>query len=62
MIRPVARRGAGRTLADLSAALRRLPMPVIGRIANDGLILDLRCLDDAAKFTANVAALGVPRT
>jgi L-seryl-tRNA(Ser) seleniumtransferase len=61
-IRPVARRGAGRTLADLSASLRRLPMPVIGRIANDGLILDLRCLDDAAEFMANVAAMGVPRT
>src|SRR5215470_4041001 len=33
-IRPAARRGAGRTLADLAAALRRLPKPVIGRIAN----------------------------
>jgi L-seryl-tRNA(Ser) seleniumtransferase len=61
-IRPVARRGAGRVLADLSAALRRLPMPVIGRIENDGLILDLRCLDDEEEFMANIAALGVSRT
>jgi L-seryl-tRNA(Ser) seleniumtransferase len=61
-IRPIARRGAGRLLADLSASLRRLPMPVIGRIENDGLILDLRCLDDEEEFMTNIAALGVPRT
>jgi len=57
-IRPAARRGAGRALADLAASLRRLPMPVIGRIENDGLILDLRCLDDEEGFVANLAALG----
>jgi L-seryl-tRNA(Ser) seleniumtransferase len=62
VIRPIARRGAGRVLADLSASLRRLPMPVIGRIENDGLILDLRCLDDEEEFMANIAALGMPRT
>jgi len=61
-IRPTARRGAGRVLADLSASLRRLPMPVIGRTENDGLVLDLRCLDDEGKFVANLAALGVPPT
>jgi L-seryl-tRNA(Ser) seleniumtransferase len=61
-IRPTARRGAGRVLADLAASLRRLPMPVIGRIENDGLILDLRCLDDEAGFVANLAALRVPKT
>src|SRR5260221_2552822 len=61
-IRPIARRGAGRLLADLSASLRRLPMPVIGRIENDRLILDLRCLDDDEEFMANIAALGMSRT
>src|SRR5262249_22794965 len=40
-IRPTARRGAGRVLACLTASLRYLPMPVIGRIENDSLILDL---------------------
>ena len=60
-IRPIARRGAGRVLADLGSSLRRLPMPVIGRIEDDGLILDLRCLDDEAEFMANIAALEVPR-
>jgi len=61
-IRPAARRGAGRALADLAAALRRLPKPVIGRIANDGLVLDLRCLDDEEAFVANLAALGAQST
>jgi L-seryl-tRNA(Ser) seleniumtransferase len=61
-IRPTARRGAGRALADLAALLRRLPMPVIGRIENGGLILDLRCLDDEEGFVTNLAALAVPRT
>jgi L-seryl-tRNA(Ser) seleniumtransferase len=61
-VRPIARRGAGRALADLAASLRRLPTPVIGRIANDGLILDLRCLDDDGAFVANLAALRVPGT
>jgi L-seryl-tRNA(Ser) seleniumtransferase len=57
-IHPAAKRGAGRALADLALSLRRLPMPVVGRIENDALILDLRCLDDEAAFVANLAALG----
>jgi L-seryl-tRNA(Ser) seleniumtransferase len=59
-IRPTVRRGAGHALVDLAASLRRLPTPVIGRIANDGLILDLRCLDDEGAFVVNLAALRVP--
>jgi L-seryl-tRNA(Ser) seleniumtransferase len=59
-IRPTARRGAGRALADLAATMRRLPTPVIGRIANDGLVLDLRCLDDEGTFAANLAMLMTP--
>jgi L-seryl-tRNA(Ser) seleniumtransferase len=55
-IRPAAKRGAGRALADLTMSLRRLPMPVVGRIENGALILDLRCLDDEAGFAANLAA------
>jgi L-seryl-tRNA(Ser) seleniumtransferase len=44
--------------ADALAALcRRLPMPVIGRIAGESLQLDLRCLEDEAGFLANLAAL-----
>jgi L-seryl-tRNA(Ser) seleniumtransferase len=56
-IRPIAARGQGRRLAALAAALRALPVPVIGRIADGALMLDLRCLDDEAGFIANLAAL-----
>jgi L-seryl-tRNA(Ser) seleniumtransferase len=49
-----ARRG-GRVLAALSIALRQLPIPVVGRIDDDALVLDLRCLNDEAKFIANLA-------
>ncbi|MBL8288620.1 MAG: L-seryl-tRNA(Sec) selenium transferase [Rubrivivax sp.] len=51
------KRGAGRALDELAAALRALPLPVIGRIAQDRLLLDLRCLDDAAPFVAQLPAL-----
>jgi L-seryl-tRNA(Ser) seleniumtransferase len=57
-IRPAAKRGAGRALADLALSLRRLPVPVVGRIENGALILDLRCLDDEAAFVANLAVAG----
>jgi L-seryl-tRNA(Ser) seleniumtransferase len=57
-IHPATRRGAGRALTDFALAMRRLPIPVVGRIENGALILDLRCLDDEAGFLANLAALG----
>ena len=56
-IRPRATRGAGRALERLAAAFRRLPVPVIGRIAKGAQILDLRCLEDEAAFATNFAAL-----
>jgi L-seryl-tRNA(Ser) seleniumtransferase len=56
-IRPAAKRGAGRALGDLAAALRRLPVPVVGRIESGAVILDLRCLDDETGFVANLAAM-----
>jgi L-seryl-tRNA(Ser) seleniumtransferase len=46
----------GRGLAALAAALRALPVPVIGRIRDGALILDLRCLDDEAALLASLAA------
>ncbi|HZF84003.1 MAG TPA: L-seryl-tRNA(Sec) selenium transferase, partial [Burkholderiaceae bacterium] len=50
---------AGRQLARLEAALRGLPRPVIGRIADQSLWLDLRCLEagDEAAFTEQLPAL-----
>ena len=47
-----ARRSAGRALDALAAQLRRLPTPVIGRVGDGALWLDLRCLEDEAAFTA----------
>jgi L-seryl-tRNA(Ser) seleniumtransferase len=56
-IRPRAQRGAGYALARLAAALRRLPVPVVGRTEDGAHILDLRCLDEEAAFVANFAGL-----
>ena len=50
-------RGAGRALTALSTALRQLPMPVIGHIAEQALILDLRCLEDETGFIRNLSSL-----
>jgi L-seryl-tRNA(Ser) seleniumtransferase len=58
-IRPTAVRGAGRALIGLATALRGLPMPVVGRINDQTLLLDLRCLEDEAGFLHNLAALRV---
>ena len=57
-LRPVAsRRGAGTALKQLAAAFRALPVPVIGRIHDDALVFDLRCLEDEAGFAAQLDAL-----
>jgi len=45
-------KGGGQALLRMAAALRALPLPVIGRIADKALLLDLRCLDDEAGFLA----------
>ena len=57
-IRPQTARGGGRLLERLAAALRRLKIPVVGRIEDQALVLDLRCLDDERAFTSNIASLG----
>jgi L-seryl-tRNA(Ser) seleniumtransferase len=59
-LRPAAEKGSGRLLQGLAAALRRLPVPVIGRIFEGALLLDLRCLEDEAAFVANLASLAQP--
>jgi L-seryl-tRNA(Ser) seleniumtransferase len=58
VIRPAAAKGTG--LERLDARLRGLPRPVIGRIAEKALWLDLRCLDAAeeAEFVTQWSELG----
>jgi L-seryl-tRNA(Ser) seleniumtransferase len=51
------RRGTGTALNRISSALRALPVPVIGRIQDGRLILDLRCLDDEDTFATQLAQL-----
>jgi L-seryl-tRNA(Ser) seleniumtransferase len=55
-------RQAGGALARLAAAFRALPIPVIGRLENGRLKLDLRCLEDEAAFLAQLPGLGNIRT
>ena len=56
-----ARKGSGRALEELAATLRALPRPVVGRIAEDRLWLDLRALEAGADAQAFVAQLPVLR-
>jgi len=56
-LRPVTERGVGTALQRIAAGFRHLPVPVIGRIDNDAFVMDVRCLDDEAGFTAQLAEL-----
>lgn len=53
-------RGGGRMLDQLSQRLRNLPTPVIGRIKDDTLLLDLRCLDATEEFARQMQAGDAP--
>ncbi len=58
--REVTKRQSGRALEALAAELRALPQPVIGRIADGALLLDLRCLEAEAAFAAQLIAATPP--
>ncbi len=58
-----AKRQSGRALDNLAARLRALPKPVIGRLFDGAVLLDLRCLDgpqDEADFIAQLCATPAP--
>jgi len=54
----VSGRGAGRALNALQKRLRELPVPVLGRIAERSLWLDLRCLEDEGAFLRQLEKVG----
>ncbi len=59
-LRPKAAKGSGAALKRLAAAFRGLPCPVLGRISDDALQFDLRCLeagDDEAAWLAQMEDL-----
>lgn len=58
-IRPVDLESGSR-LESLAAALRRLPVPIIGRIENQALMLDLRCLEDESGFLECLSRVELP--
>ncbi|WP_439821519.1 L-seryl-tRNA(Sec) selenium transferase [Pseudomonas sp. HLG18] len=53
----VSKRLRGRRLLILQSALRELPIPVLGRLDDDALWLDLRQLDDEPAWLSQIAQL-----
>lgn len=51
------KRGAGTALEALATALRGLPLPIIGRIDDDRLLLDCRCVDEVPPLLAQLPHL-----
>ena len=62
VLRPeTGKRGRGSALKRLSAAFRGLPVAVVGRIQDDSLVLDLRCLTDEERFVDQLCWLSLDR-
>ena len=57
----VAKRGRNRAILQLHAALRKLPLPLVGRIDDGAILLDCRCVEDCAPIAASLATLAWPR-
>jgi len=54
-----AQKKSGSALKALTARLRQLSIPIIGRVSDNSLVLDLRCLEDEADFLAQLQSLGL---
>jgi L-seryl-tRNA(Ser) seleniumtransferase len=58
-IKPTQRQGHGEQLKSICHCLRQLPVPVIGRVKNGAVMLDLRCLEDEARFISQLHLLEI---
>lgn len=58
-VRPRVAGGEDTALQELALRFRRLPMPVVGRVNDGALLLDLRCLWDEKAFCAQLAELAL---
>ncbi|MEM7543816.1 MAG: L-seryl-tRNA(Sec) selenium transferase [Pseudomonadota bacterium] len=56
-IAPKANKGVAKRLQKLSSAFRGLARPVIGRIVDDALVFDCRCLESTDDFAAQLSSL-----
>jgi len=56
-ISPLGAKARGAALSRIEAALRALPVPVVGRVHDGTLMLDLRCLEDPGEFVGQLAHL-----
>jgi L-seryl-tRNA(Ser) seleniumtransferase len=54
------KRGIGGALKRLAADMRSLAVPIIGRIEDDRMLLDLRCLEDEDEFLEQISELSRP--
>ncbi len=57
LTRPVPTKSDGRWLTALAARFRALPVPIIGRVSNGMLLLDLRTLEDEAALLAQISCM-----
>ncbi len=58
-IGPHGEAGQGMSIETLAERFRHLPMPVIGRLNEGRLLLDMRCLDDVEGFLETVGGLEI---
>ena len=54
-----AQKKSGSALKALTARLRQLSIPIIGRVSDNSLVLDLRCLEDESDFLVQLQSLGL---
>ncbi len=60
VLRPIhGRKSSGAWVNAVSAAFRKLPVPVVGRIEKNAYVMDLRCLADEELFSSQLNVLSL---